>query len=66
MEMPPWEDKGWTTKAQRDVAEKLSKENIDVFPTGVKEGIIKKRVEGAVKLSFKEHHSLGLVMMLNQ
>jgi hypothetical protein len=48
------------------VAEKLSKENIDVFPTGVKEGIIKKRVEGAVKLSFKEHHSLGLVMMLNQ
>jgi hypothetical protein len=51
--MPPWKDKGRTTKAWREVAEKLSKDNADIFPNGVKDGIIKKRLEGAVEFMMK-------------
>jgi hypothetical protein len=48
METPPWEDKGQTTKACKDVAE-----NVDIFPIGVKEGIIKKRFEGVAEFMMK-------------
>ena len=53
--MPPWKDKGRTTKAWREVAEKLSKDNADIFPMGVKDGIIKKRFKGAVEFMMKFH-----------
>jgi hypothetical protein len=66
MEMPPWEDKGWTTKPRETWLKSFLRRTLTFFLQVFKEGIIKKRVEGAVKLSFKEHHSLGLVMMLNQ
>ncbi len=50
---PPWEDKGRTTKAWKDVAEKLSKDNSDIFPMGVKDGMIKKRFKGAIEFMMK-------------
>jgi hypothetical protein len=53
MEMLPWEDKCRTTKAWKDVAAKLSKDNADIFPMGLKDGIIKNRFKGAIEFTTK-------------
>jgi hypothetical protein len=52
MEMPPWEDKGQTTKPGKMWLSFLRR-TLTVFPTGVKDGIIKKRFEGAVEFMTK-------------
>ncbi len=53
--------KGRTTKALKDVAEKLSKDNADIFPMGVKDGIVKKRFEGAIELITKFQGSVCIM-----